>query len=293
VQHCVTAHPADAIPGPIVHQPLSGGWQAELDLRFAADGQRTLIARQYHRGPLVVQRPFYPEGKVCHVYIIHPPGGVVGGDTLSITATVDSGAHALITTPAATKFYRSLALPATLTQALYIEEDGCLEWLPQENIVFTGANASLTTHIDLAANSRFIGWEILCLGRPASNELFNTGQCVTRLELWRQAKPLLLERLPVNGSDALLHASWGMRDQPVLGTLLATPADVDLLARVRDKLVPDERFLIAISLIENVLVCRYLGQQAEEAKQCFSAIWAVVRPDIVGCRACPPRIWRT
>src|SRR5205085_6360717 len=101
------------------------GWQAELRLRFNCDAPgplrpgRTRLVERQHRGPLVVQRPFYPEGDPCHVYLVHPPGGVVGGDALRIDATVDPGAHALITTPAATKFYRCEERISTQTQELH------------------------------------------------------------------------------------------------------------------------------------------------------------------------------
>src|SRR5262245_10241542 len=91
------------------HEPREGraGWEASLDLKFAARGARTVLARRASVGPLVVQRPFYPEGGVAHVYLVHPPGGVVGGDQLRLSVLAEEGAHALLTTPAATKFYRS------------------------------------------------------------------------------------------------------------------------------------------------------------------------------------------
>ncbi len=124
----------------------SSGWQAHLRLRFNGDIPRflengdaprpvgrTRLVERTHTGPLVVQRPFHPEGDPCHVYLVHPPGGVVGGDELRIDVQVDAGAHALITTPAATKFYRCDGRVSSQTQELRAA-GATLEWLPQENI---------------------------------------------------------------------------------------------------------------------------------------------------------------
>src|SRR6476620_11342443 len=117
------------------------GWEAALDLEFAARGARTILARRASIGPLVVQRPFYPEGDVAHVYLVHPPGGVVGGDQLRLNVLAREGAHALITTPAATKFYRSDGRVAHQRQEI-VADAASIEWLPQETIVFPDARAS-------------------------------------------------------------------------------------------------------------------------------------------------------
>ncbi|MEO7558110.1 MAG: urease accessory protein UreD, partial [Gammaproteobacteria bacterium] len=141
------------------------GWRAELSLRFARANGRTVLAARRHQGPLQIQRAFYPEpGGVCHAYILHPPGGVVAGDSLAIEVRVDERAQTLLTTPAAGKFYRSTGRSATARQVLIVSAGAELEWFPQENIVFQGARVAMTTRIDLAADGAFMGWEILCLG---------------------------------------------------------------------------------------------------------------------------------
>src|SRR5262245_47867081 len=153
----------------------SASWQARLELRFRAARDRTVLAERRHLGPLVVQRPFYPEGGICHVYLVHPPGGIVGGDALELQVQAEPGSHALITTSAATRFYRAGPHPhASLRQTLHVQ-DATLEWLPQETIVFDGARARSRTQVHLQGTSRFLGWEILCLGRPANAERFLHG----------------------------------------------------------------------------------------------------------------------
>jgi urease accessory protein len=145
-------------------------------LEFAAGPDRTILVHREQRGPLAVQRPFYPEGSTCHVYVLHPPGGLVGGDVLAIEVRVGEGAQALITTPGAAKLYRSLGPTAEQTQRLRVAAGGSLEWLPQENILFPGAQARLRTELDLEPGAAFIGWEVQCLGRPAIGERFETGR---------------------------------------------------------------------------------------------------------------------
>ena len=159
-----------------MHVDVGMGWQAALDLGFAREDGATRLARRAHRGPLVVQRPFLPEGPgVCHVYLLHPPGGLVGGDELTIDVEVDAGAHALVTTPAAGKVYRTTGAAARQTQRLRVADGATLEWLPQEAILYDGARATLETRVELGAARRFIGIDAVCFGLPAGRAPFARG----------------------------------------------------------------------------------------------------------------------
>jgi urease accessory protein len=266
-------------------------WQARLELAFRRSGGRTVLARRQHVGPLIVQRPFYPEGPVCHVYLVHPPGGIVGGDALSLEAEVESGAHALLTTPAATRFYRAGPHPrATLNQQLTVR-DGALEWLPQETIVFDGARARSSTRVDLCGDARFLGWEIACLGRPANGEGFQSGELHQDFLLYRDGEPLLLDRMRLAGASPALAAPWGLDGLQAMGTLLMYPArDLDL-APLRAFCGRDTRH--AMSVVDDVLVCRALAPQAEALRLLFSSMWLALRESLLGCVAVAPRIWAT
>jgi urease accessory protein len=264
------------------------GWEASLELGFERRAERTVLAQRRQRGPLAVQRTFHPEGDTCHLYLLHPPGGVAGGDRLVIDTRLKPGARALVTTPGATKFYNSIGPEASQLQRFSIDE-GCLEWLPQENIFFPDAAVDLGTEIDLRGDARYIGWEIHCLGRPVINEHFGAGRLLFSTSLRRDGKPLLLERLAVDGAS--LSGTATLRDQPVIATLVATGADKAVLENARE-IAGVEKYT-GVTLLGDVLVCRYLGDSTEQARKLFVAIWKQIRPGLIGKEAVLPRIWAT
>jgi len=272
----------------------AAGWQAELRLRFAKGAgpadTRTRLVHRSHRGPLVIQRPFYPEGDPCHVYVVHPPGGVVGGDQLRVDAQVEAGAHALITTPAATKFYRSAQRASSQLQELRAA-GATLEWLPQENIFFPGAETHTATRVHIDANSRFIGWEIACLGLPARGEAFDSGSLKLDLELWSDSNPIFVDRLRLAGHSPSRSAAWGLAGFEAVGTLLATPASAADVEAIRVLLA--DRANVAVTLVDGVLVLRALDTQGEPLRKLFITAWQLLRPRLLGRDAVPPRIWAT
>ncbi|MGD8589975.1 MAG: urease accessory protein UreD [Chromatiales bacterium] len=271
--------------------PGTAGWRASIRLGFRATPARTLLVERQHQGPLKVQRPFYPEGPPCHVYLLHPPGGVVGGDRLQIGIQVQAGAHALLTTPGASKFYRSAGPQAQQRQILEVNS-GTLEWLPQENILFPGARLRLETEIRLDATARFIGWEIHCLGRPVIDERFEPGQALFDLVLRREQTPLLIDRWRIESPGDLSGAA-GLRNHPVVGSWLASNADRQDLELARAAVTQSKQGVIGLSLLGELLVARYLGDSTEEARQLFQRLWRTTRPLLLGRDACPPRIWAT
>lgn len=278
------------------------GWRGELELRFQAEGARTRLAYQRHVGPLLVQRPFYPEtaapalaplAEPAHVYVIHPPGGVVGGDELQLVATIEARAHVLLTTPAAGKFYRSAgAQVARLSQHLEVQQ-GVLEWLPQENIFYPDSAVRLATRVQLTGGARFIGWELGCLGLPAQQQSLGNGSVHQAFELWRDEVPLLIERLHLHAP--MLQARWGLAGLASLGTWLACPATIQHLDEARALLEPLNcaDVQIACTLLDGVLCCRAAARRTDQLKQIFIQLWCVLRPALLGRAASAPRIWAT
>ncbi|MGR9109072.1 MAG: urease accessory protein UreD [Gammaproteobacteria bacterium] len=265
------------------------GWLAQLSLGFESRDGGTLLTGRRHQGPLLVQRPFYPEGPVCHVYVVHPPGGVVGGDRLEIDVHCASGSEALITSPAAGKFYRSNGKLARQSTRIRIEDDACLEWLPQETILFDRAHVESRTRFDLSPRSTLIGWEIVCLGRPACGENFSQGRAMINLEISSGGEPVLLEKLALNSE--ILRLSCGLKDYATVATLFCYPAGKDLLQAARSVAEGTRHF--GATLLDGLLVCRMLADQAEPVRNLFASIWGVLRPHLKQRTACPPRVWAT
>jgi urease accessory protein len=315
------------------------GWRAELSLGFTAEPGEdrptdeaapatlpTRLTTRAHRGPLVVQRPFFPEGRgVPHVYLLHPPGGIVGGDSLRVEVSVGPRAHALLTTPAATKVYRTRGPRSTQAQRLTVAAGAALEWLPQETILFDGAAIDLDTTVVLADGARFIGLETLCFGLPARGESFAAGRCRQRFELWSDVgRPLVIERGRFDAGDAVHGAPWGLGGARVHGLMVATPftGDGTLLTRLREiaatstttittpsasnarARVTDgagsgpttpttDRAAVTVVGDGRVLCFRFVGASTERARRFFQEAWIALRPSMIGSPAVLPRIWAT
>jgi urease accessory protein len=281
----------------------AAGWKAALHLLLEPGTGRTRVRRNGGYGPLYLQKPFYPEDDLAHLYLLHPPGGFVGGDRLEIGISTRPGAAALVTTPAAGKFYRSTGGFVDVEQRLGVAPGSSLEWLPQESIFFSGALARISTAVQVSPSGRFIGWEISTLGRPASGDHFSAGQVTSGFSVRRTATgddrpgiPLLIEQNRWSAGDPLLTAAWGLAGYPVSGLLVALPADQDVLQRVRGNVValkPEAEGIGALTLVDEILVARVLAVHNEVARRWLEQVWALVRPCVLGRPACPPRIWRT
>jgi urease accessory protein len=274
-------------------------WHGELTLGFAARGGGTALVERRHEGPLQVQRAFHPEGPaVCHVYLLHPPGGLVAGDELEVGVHVATGAHALLTTPASTKVYRSgQGRLARQQQHLRVAPGGRLEWLPQDTIVYEGAEVELATAVELEGDAAFLGWEMICLGRPAAGDRFTRGSCRQRFEVSRDGRPLVIERLRVDGGGPLQAAAWGLGAAAVNATVVCSPAGPDDLEQARATLaeVSDgaDTVLMAATLVDGALVVRARGADPATVRGRLERLWMTLRPRALGRPPCPPRIWLT
>jgi urease accessory protein len=246
-----------------------------------------------HVGPLRVQKSLYAEGHgVCQNIIVHPPGGIVGGDALVVDADAGPGAHAQLTTPGAAKWYRSVGEPATQHLVLRAAQAAVIEWLPRETIVYDGAVAELDSRIELAGNAVFIGWDIVCLGRTARGERFRQGLLRQQLSIARDGAAVYVERARVDGGGRLLSSPVGLNGATVFGTFIAaTPQVSDTLLAACRKVVADGEG--AVTRLPGVLLARYRGASVEPAHAYFERLWRLARPELVGRDAVPPRIWNT
>ncbi|WP_245754056.1 urease accessory protein UreD [Aquisalimonas asiatica] len=268
------------------------GWLGRLALRFAQRGDRTVLTDRRHEGPLLVQRTFHPEGPVCHAYLIHPPGGVVGGDQLRLDVDVAPGAHALLTTPAAAKFYRTAGPVAHQEQVFRVEGDGALEFLPMETILHGRSDTVLTNRFQLASESRLCAWDILCLGRPGSGDAFDAARCAQDLVVERDGQVLLHERLNLVSGDALLTRPWGLGGYTTVVSMVVTPAADGLEETLRGALA-GHAMRIGVSRIGDLLLLRCLADGAETARAVLEDAWQAVREPVLARAPSTPRIWKT
>jgi len=270
-------------------------WQGKLQLGFVRDGERTQLRHRYAQSPLKIQRPFYPEpGGVCHAVMLHTAGGIAERDRLAISLHLGPQAQAVVTTPAATKVYRSTGSTAEQQVSLQVEAGGCLEWLPQEVIVFNGAQFQQRVRVDLGEGAIWMGWDISRLGRSARGEQFQRGEWRSHQEVWRQGRLLWIDPQRVGGGSEALTSAHGLGGYPVVGSFAIVGATVP------PQLVNDARSQIhALSiqgecgltrLLEGML-CRYRGHSSREAKRWFTAVWDLARPPLLRRPSCRPPVW--
>jgi urease accessory protein len=278
-------------------------WQGSLSLAYRRDdlpnGARTVV-HDRHDGPLRVLASLYPEAPtVCHNVLVHPPGGLVGGDRLEIGVTLEPHAHALITTPGATRFYRSLGAPATQRLHATLAEGARLEWLPLETLAYSGCIAENLMRFELAPGAEMMGWDVLALGLPASDQAFVRGRYTQRIELpgrW-------LERGVVDAADTrLLDSPLGWAGHRVMGTLwfaaggsLSAPRREQLLAAARDTVEGDalQACCGVTAVHDGIVVLRALAPRVEPLMALLTRVWATWRDAAWGLARCTPRVWRT
>lgn len=273
-------------------------WHARLSLDYAARHHATRL-HFAHDGPLRVLRSLYPESDaVCHNVLVHPPGGLVGGDVLDIDVRVAQGAHGLITTPGATRFYRTNGSRATQRTHITLHDGARLEWLPLENIAYNGCDALNALHLDLAEGAQFMGWDVTALGLPLAGEPFTRGRFTQRIH-WPTR---FLEHGVIDASDQrLLDSPLGLAGQRCLGSLVLA-SGTPLPRALREHLLEATQTLLHAAALSGVmagvtapnahmLVLRGLAPVVEPLMQLWQRVWAEWRRECWGMEAVRPRIW--
>ena len=274
-------------------------WHAHLDLHYRRDAAQRTVLRHAHTGPLRILKSLYPEGEgICHNVIVHPPGGLVGGDVLDVTVQAGAGAHGLISTPGATRFYRSDGPPTTQQVALTLDAGARLEWLPLEAIAYPGCDAHNTLRATRAEGAELIGWDVCALGLPAAGQAFDRGSLTQHLEI----PGLWLERSHIDAADTrLLESPLGLNGQRCLGTLWLACGTAITRER-REHLLQAVRAVIdsgpqdvqagATSPNPQMIVVRAVAPLVEPLMAMFQRVWGALRAEAWGLPSVPPRIWR-
>ena len=281
-------------------------WLASLDLIFERKPTKTIATHIAHQGPLRVQRAFYPEkNDTCHIYILHPPGGLVIGDYVRLCALVKPNANALVTTPSAGRIYMAKGHVSAQTQEgqLQEEDQGYLEWLPQETIIYEGANAQINTQIHLQGRAKAMVWDCIRLGRRAMGERFESGYCLQNLEVYKDGRPYFIEKNRLVAGSKMINTAWGIRNASTLATCLAT---LNTTREQRDQWVAaldqmslampskdGQESLWGITQKPGMLIVRYLGSSITLCRQGLWYMWHQIRPLLADKQAVEPRIWHT
>ena len=282
-------------PGLETKSEISQSWHGKLNLVYRERQNKTILIKSQNQAPLKIQRPFYPEGQsVCHSVILHTAGGIVGGDKLSCNFHLQSQAKALITTAAANKIYRSNGLQARQNIEIKIDNHACLEWLPQESIVFNRANYQQDIRIELAKEANFISWEITRFGRTARGEKFVRGEWRSHIEIWRENKPLWIDRQYLPGSEEIFHSPHALAGKPIVGTLvyIGQPVSTEIIQQARSLWEPlCSSSSYGVTRLENGLLCRYRGNSTTEVRNWFISVWHLLRISFLNRTSCLPRVW--
>ena len=273
------------------------GWHAHLALQARRDGARTVVHAR-HSGPLRVLKALYPEDpSVCHHVMVHPPAGIVGGDRLAVDMEVHDAAHLLLTTPGATRFYRSDGAPAVQTVAARVSAGARLEWLPLETLAYSGTHAQNQQRFELAPGAEMIGWDLLSLGLPAAGLPFHAGSFHQRIEL----PGIWLEEGRLRATDRLLlKSALGLGGHSAMATLwwaagheLAGSAVDSALQAARTCLDAFDGPAGATSLQSRVVVVRLLAHRVEPAMRVLRAVRLAWREQLWRLPRVEPRVWAT
>lgn len=308
---------------------LSTNWHGNLNLVFALADDKTVLSQNQVQAPLKVLRPFYPEGSdVCHSVILHTAGGVVGGDRLDLNFHLEQKAKALITTGSAGKIYRSNGLQAKQNIQIQVEADACLEFLPQETIVFDGAIYRQDLRVELAPKSCWLGWEITRFGRSARGERFLHGEWRSHTEVWQQGNPLWIDRQWLPGNEEIINSPHGLAGQSVVASLvwIGEPVSPEIVETARNlwtktlktqKHPPSDTLpslqhascynggnprnalappasspSIGVTRLGCGLLCRYRGSSTAVVKSWFMDVWQMLRLSFLARPRCIPRVWQ-
>ena len=272
-------------------------WRADLQLDYTLESQRTVV-RYLHQGPLRILQSLYPEGDpICHNVLVHPPGGLVGGDTLDIQVSVAEGAHGLVSTPGATRFYKSGGQAALQQVVATLAKGARLEWLPLEAIAYNDCEATNRAIFHLAPGAELITWDVTALGLPSSDMAFTQGYFQQHIEI----PGVWLERGTIRGNDTRwLNSPLGLAGQKCVASLVFAAGSALDAQRATEALEVAREVIEAhplrlqagiTSAHPQIIVLRVMSPLVEPTMDLLKKVWAAWRHTLWSLPSTPPRIW--
>lgn len=284
---------------PFSQGATGNGWKGQLLLQYERNNQGQTTVSHRHTGPMRVFKSLYPQGpEICHTVLIHPPGGLVGGDVLSLDIELKQGSHAFIGTPGAARFYASDHLTSTQQVNIIMQAESRLEWCPLETLAYPGCQAHSRWSAHMHPSAEMIAWDISALGLPASKQRFDRGVYAQRFEVvncW-------LEQGRIDASDTrLMQGKLGLAGYSAMGTLwFATGATMS--AHRIESLVEGCRAALPTSQAEllcgvtspnsQMVVVRALAHTTEPILHTFQNVWKQLRQRAWDLKPVAPRIWQ-
>ena len=165
-----------------------------LRLRFARSGGNTILAQSRFSLPLQVLTPLTLADGASYLMLLNPTGGVLGGDHLITEILQEAGTHVCLTTPSATRIYRTAEKPAILETVIRVGEGATLEYFPDHVIPHKGSSLRQSVRIEMARGSRAIVLDSMASGRVAHGERWAFTELDSRTEVYALGRPVYLNR---------------------------------------------------------------------------------------------------
>jgi urease accessory protein len=270
------------------------GREGFLRLAFERRGDRTVLTERRFSLPLQALEPMDLDGSgAAALMLLNPTGGVLGGDVLDTEVVLGAGAHACLTTVAATRIYRSAGPPARQRLRAVVGAGARLEYMPDHLIPSPGARLCQTTEVTLGSGATLLLVDAWAVGRAARGETWGFDTLDASLAVTDARGLLLKDRSMVDGArrDGLGETEGF----PYLATFVALAPGRDGWDELADDLfaamggVADGVRFGATPLGRGGLLVRMLCPSAPTLTSAVRTIWAECRRRLLGLAPLPLR----
>jgi urease accessory protein len=262
-----------------VESGIRVGRDGLLRLQFVRRGAVTALIGCRYRLPLQVLAPMTLDDPAALVSILNPTGGLVGGDRLTITVDVGPGAHACLTTPAATKVYRTAGAAAEQDAHLRLAPDAVLEWVPDHTIPFRGSALRQRLRVDMGEGARLILVDAFAAGRIARGEAWQFRRLESAVSVADQQGWLFRDRFVLEGQPMWSRLGF-TEGRPYFATvaLLGRDGLADLRGDLEAVLTAPAGVAGGVGLLRRGgVVVRVIATSAPALLQAIDAVWGRAR----------------